>query len=99
MLAHCYDSVVADRLAVDRLRGYPHPMAPRNLENEIDDSVVEGLLAASETHLEIAHRWFRTKARLLGLERLDVTDTAAPIGDAASVSWEDGRALPPAGMW
>src|SRR5207248_1494157 len=47
--------------------------------------------AASEAHVEIGHRWFRTKARLLGLEQLDVIDSAAPIGDAASVTWEDAH--------
>jgi len=91
VLAHCYDSLVADRLAVDRLRGYSQPIAFRNLENQVEDNVVEGLLAASEAHVEIGHRWFRTKARLLGLEQLDVIDTAAPIGDAASVTWEDAH--------
>src|SRR6185312_1590004 len=47
------------------------PMAQTNLENELDAGVVEALLAASEAHVEIAHRWYRRKAALLGLERLD----------------------------
>ena len=28
VLAQCYDTIVADRLLVDRLRGYPEPMLP-----------------------------------------------------------------------
>src|SRR6476660_2077629 len=31
VLAHCYDSLVADRLAVDRLRGHEEPIDPANL--------------------------------------------------------------------
>jgi len=93
VIAQCYDALVADRLAVDRLRGYAEPMSWRNLENEIDDSVAEGLLAAAEAHVEIAHRWFRTKARLMDLERLDVIDSAAPVGEERSISWEDGHRL------
>lgn len=93
VLAHCYDSVVADRLAVDDLRGYADPITPRNLENELSDEVVEGLLAASEAHLAIAHRWFRRKAELLGLERLDVIDEAAPLDEAGSITWDEGRQL------
>ena len=31
VLAHCYDSLVADRLVDDRLRGFDGPMAQRNL--------------------------------------------------------------------
>jgi oligoendopeptidase F len=51
------------------------------------------LLAASEAHVGIAHRWFRTKAQLLGLERLDAVDVAAPAVEAASLPWDDGRRL------
>ena len=93
VLAHCYDSLVADRLAVDRLRGYSEPIAPRCLEDELDPAVVEGLLAAAEEHVADGHRWFRVKAGLLGLDRLDAVDTAAPIGADDSIGWESGRKL------
>ena len=93
VLAHCYDALVADRLAVDQLRGFSDPMAPRVLQDELDSAVVEGLLAAAEEHVEIGHRWFRAKADLLGLDRLDAIDTAAPIDADASMEWEAGRKL------
>ena len=93
VLAHCYDSLVADRLAVDRLRGHDDPMAQANLENEIDAGVVEALLAASEAHVEIAHRWFRRKAALLGLERLDAVDLHAAAAEERLLPWDDARRL------
>jgi oligoendopeptidase F len=93
VLAHCYDSLVADRLAVDRLRGHRDPMEQTNLVNEIDGDVVEGLLAAAEAHAEIGHGWFRTKAQLLGLDQLDAIDRVAPAVEAPLLSWEDGRRL------
>ena len=93
VLAHCYDSLVADRLAVDRLRGHDDPMAQANLENEIDAGVVEALLAASEAHVEIAHRWFRRKAALLGLERLDAVDLQAATVEERVLPWDDARRL------
>jgi oligoendopeptidase F len=93
VVAQCLDALVGDRLAVDRLRGYEDPMAHSLLENEVDTSIVEGLLAASEANVTVAHKWFRLKARLLGLERLDVVDLAAPPFDSPGVSWEDGRRL------
>jgi oligoendopeptidase F len=93
VLAHCYDSLVADRLAVDRLRGYADPMEPTNLANEIDGSVVEGLLSAAEAHAPIGHRWLRTKAKLLGLEKLDIIDFQASALDAPLLSWEDAHGL------
>ena len=93
VLAHCYDSVVADRLAVDRLRGHDDPIDPANLENELDGGLVEALLAASEAHVEIAHRWFRRKAGLLGLERLDAVDLQAGPLEARLLPWDEARRL------
>ena len=94
VIAHCYDSLVADRLAVDHLRGHDDPMEQTNLENEIDADVVEALLAASEAHVEIAHRWFRRKAALLGLERLDAVDLqAAAVEEGQLLPWDEARRL------
>ena len=93
VLAQCYDAVVADRLSVDRLRGHDDPMAARNLENEIDARVVEELLAAAEAHLGTGRRWFATKARLLGLERLDSIDLSAAAIEAPPLPWDQGRRL------
>ena len=93
VIAHCYDSLVADRLAVDRLRGHDDPMEQANLENEIDADVVEALLAASEAHVEIAHRWFRRKAALLGLERLDAVDLQAAAVEEPLLPWDEANRL------
>ena len=91
VLAQCYDAIVADRLALDGLRGYGDPMAERNLENEIDARVVEELMSAAERHVEVGHRWFEAKARLLGIDRLDAIDFSASAVEVAPLSWEQGR--------
>jgi oligoendopeptidase F len=93
VLAQSYDSLVADRLAVDRLRGHRDPMEPTNLMNEVDGSVVENLLAAAEAHTPLAHRWLRTKARLMGLEQLDSIDFSASALEAPMLPWEDARRM------
>src|SRR5262249_10409389 len=93
VLAHCYDSLVADRLAVDRLRGHADPMEPTNLMNEVDAAVVEAVLAGAEAHAEIARRWFRAKAGLLGLDRLDAVDYLVPSLGAPTLPWPEGRRL------
>jgi oligoendopeptidase F len=93
VLAQCYDSLVADRLAVDALRGYADPMEQRNLENELDPGVVEELLAACGARHDLAQRWFKVKARLLGLERLDTIDLVAPALDAPVIAWDEGHRL------
>jgi oligoendopeptidase F len=92
-LAHVYDTLVGDRLAMDKLRGYSGPMAPTHLRNELPESVVEAMLDAVERHYGIAHRWFGIKAGILGLDRLELHDQYAPIGDARSVDYPEAQRL------
>ncbi|HEY3614813.1 MAG TPA: M3 family oligoendopeptidase [Gaiellales bacterium] len=93
VLAHVYDSLVADRLVLDRVRGYTHPREPRDLDNELPSKAVDVLLSAVERHHHLAHRWFRHKARLLGLEKLSLGDQYAPLGSTRAVSYEDATSL------
>ena len=50
------------------------PREPRDLDNEIPSDAVDVLLSAVERHHHLAHRWFRHKANLLGLEKLSLGD-------------------------
>jgi oligoendopeptidase F len=93
VLAHCYDSLVADRLVDDRLRSYEGPMAQRNLGNELDTPVVEAMMSAIESRYGIAHRWYRRKAGLLGLERLHLADQYAPLGEGRSFPYAESREI------
>ncbi len=89
VLAACYDALVGDRLTVDRLRGFTNPMQPTNMGNELDDETVEAMLTATEESYGIGRRWFEAKARLLGLDKLELADQYAPIGEARAFSWPE----------
>jgi oligoendopeptidase F len=93
ILAHVYDSLVADRLVLDRVRGYKQPREPRDLDNELPSEAVDVLLAAVERHHHLAHRWFRHKAKLLGLDKLALGDQYAPLGSTRAVAYDDATAL------
>ena len=93
VLAHIYDSLVADRLVLDRVRGYKHPREARDLDNELPSEAVDVLLAAVERHHHLAHRWFRHKAKLLGLDKLALADQYAPLGSTRAVAYDDATAL------
>jgi oligoendopeptidase F len=92
-LAHCYDTLVGDRLTIDRLRGYSGPMQATHLRNELPAEVIDRMLDAVERHYPLAHRWFRAKARLLGLDRLSLADQYAPIGEARTLDYQEARAI------
>jgi oligoendopeptidase F len=89
VLAAAYDALVGDRLSIDRLRGYTNPMQPTNMNNELDDATVEAMMTATEEAYPIARKWFGAKARLLGLEQLELADQYAPIGEARAFSWPE----------
>ena len=85
--AACYDAIVGDRLSVDRLRGVPEPMQPTNRANELEEDVVEAMMAAVEENYPLARRWFVRKARALGLDKLQLADQYAPVGSERRVGW------------
>jgi oligoendopeptidase F len=89
VLAAAYDALVGDRLSTDRLRGYANPMQPTNMGNELDDETVEAMMTATEEAYPIARKWFEAKAGLLGLDRLELADQYAPIGEARPFSWPE----------
>ncbi len=89
VLAACYDALVGDRLGIDRLRGFEHPMRPTNMGNELDDATVDAMMAATEEAYGIGRKWFEAKARLLGLDRLELADQYAPTGEARRFSWDE----------
>jgi len=86
VLTFVYDTLVQDHLTIDRLRRFPHPMASRHVANEIDAEAVERMLAVTERNYGEAQRYFRVKARLLGLPRLALYDLYAPVGAEMSRS-------------
>jgi oligoendopeptidase F len=79
-LAFIFNTLVQDKAVEDRLRRYATPIAARNLANEIDGPSVEALLRACVDRYPLVARYYRLKARLLGLARLEDYDRYAPAG-------------------
>src|SRR5215212_10227804 len=89
-----FNTLLADKMVDDRLRGYPHWLASRNLSNEASDESVEALITAVRNRYELTRRWYRLKATLLGLDRLaDYDRMAAVTQENASVPWSEAREL------
>jgi oligoendopeptidase F len=92
-LAQVYDTLVGDRLATDKLRGHGDPMDRTHLRNELDGVVVNRMMEAVEAHYALAQRWFRAKAKILGLDGLELWDQYAPIGSGRGVAFLEARNL------
>jgi oligoendopeptidase F len=77
--AYLFNTLLADKAVDDRLRRYSHWLAARNLANEASDESVRALIEAVRGRYEIPRRWYRLKAKLLGLERLADYDRMAAV--------------------
>jgi oligoendopeptidase F len=77
--AFLFNTLLADKATDDRLRSYPSWLAARNLANEASDESVQALIEAVRARYEIPRRWYRLKARLLGVERLADYDRMAAV--------------------
>jgi oligoendopeptidase F len=83
-----------DKAVDDRLRDYPHWLAARNLANEASDESVSALVDAVRGRYELAQRWYRLKAQLLGIDRLaDYDRSAAVTQEDETFPWSAGRDL------
>lgn len=80
ILTYIYNTLIQDHQMKDRLRHYAHPMAQRNLSNQIEPEVVHTMLNVVETNYPLAQHYFALKARLLDLPQLELYDQYAPIG-------------------
>ncbi len=82
-LGEIYAARVRDWYAENvELRHFSSPIAVRNLSNDIPDEVVETLLKVTRQNISLFQRYFRFKAKALGMERLRRYDIYAPLDDA-----------------
>ncbi len=92
--ASIFNTVLADKAIDDRLRNYPSWVSARNLSNEASDESVQALIDAVVGRYDIARRWYRLKAEILGLDRLADYDRLASLAqDEVQVGWSEGTRL------
>lgn len=91
------------------LRKFSSAMSVRNLVNDIPDEAVDALLEVTRRNAKVFHRYFKIKAKLLGMEKLRRYDIYAPVAksdkkfdynDAAQMVFDSFRSFDPqiAGM-
>lgn len=80
ILGQMYQTVTRDWKSENLdLRKFQSAISVRNLGNDISDEVVDTLLGVSEENTRIFQRFFKMKAKVLGMEKLRRYDIYAPV--------------------
>ncbi len=83
ILGQMYQTVVRDwRNEEVTLRHHKSPISARNLGNDLPDEVIALLLKVAEKNTPIFQRFFKLKAKLLGMKKLRRYDVYAPVAKA-----------------
>jgi oligoendopeptidase F len=79
-----------------RWRKLPTAQASRHLSNQVEPEVVQALRdSVVAAYPDLSHRYYKLKAKWLGLEKLQFWDRNAPLpeADEAPISWTDARQI------
>lgn len=96
VLSLALNTLAFEKQVEDRWRRYPTPAASRHIANEVDADAVESLVAAVvESYPSVSHRYYRLKARVMGLPRLDYWDRNAPLDTSAprTFAWNEAQGM------
>ena len=88
------NTLAKDKEIEDGWRKFRSPMASRNLANQVEDEVVEALVAAvRESYGDLSHRYYAMKAKWFGQEKLNWWDRNAPLpgADSQVFSWDQAK--------
>ena len=88
------NTLAKDKEISDRWRGFEGLADSRHLANRVEREVVDALESAvAAAYPRLSHRYYRLKARMLGMERLHLWDRNAPLPDRpeALIGWDDAR--------
>jgi len=91
--AYVFNTLLQDKSVDDRMRSYPSWISSRNLANEATDESVEALIEAVRSRYDIAQRWYRLKARILGHRLKDYDRMASVASTESQMGWSAAKEL------
>ncbi|MBL8089847.1 MAG: M3 family oligoendopeptidase [Anaerolineales bacterium] len=72
------------------LRKFKSPIAARNLGNDVPDEAVDALLDVAKKNVGIFQRYFKMKAKYIGMKKIRRYDIYAPVAASKKTySWDD----------
>ena len=95
ILTHIFNTILADKMIMDRLRRFPDWVSSMNLDNEIDEKIVTALIEAVKNRYDIPQRYYRLKKELLGYDELFDYDRYCPLpfSPEKRITWDQGKEM------
>ncbi|MDR3439234.1 M3 family oligoendopeptidase [Telmatospirillum sp.] len=76
------NTLIKEKEIEDKWRRYPRADSSRNLSNQVEDGVVDALVAAVKgSYGRLSHRYYALKAKWFSVDALDYWDRNAPLPD------------------
>jgi oligoendopeptidase F len=94
LFSRVHNTLAKEKEIHDRWRKMPSPQHGRHLSNHVEPEVVEALRnAVVAAYPKLSHRYYRLKAKWMGLDTLQVWDRNAPlpIDTPKLVGWDEAR--------
>ncbi len=94
LFARVHNTLAKDKEIHDRWRKLPSPQMGRHLSNHVEPEVVEALRnAVVDAYPRLSHRYYKLKAKWMGLDTMEVWDRNAPLPmeDDRLVHWDEAR--------
>ena len=85
-----------DRYIEDNKRGFKRTMSSRNLDNDVEDSVVDALVkTVDEAMPQLTHRYYKWKAKQFGKIKIDWWDRNAPLPETVdkTIEWSEAKSI------
>ncbi|MEM8824753.1 MAG: M3 family oligoendopeptidase, partial [Pseudomonadota bacterium] len=92
--ARVHNTLAKEKEITDRWRKLPTPQASRHISNHVEPEVVEALRnAVVAAYPRLSHRYYKLKAKWLGLDKLQVWDRNAPLPmeETRTIQWDEAR--------
>lgn len=86
------NTLAKDKEIEDKWRQFKRPVSSRNLANQVEDDVVDALVkAVKQSYPKLSHRYYKLKAKWMGVEALDFWDRNAPLprDDDRLIPWNE----------
>lgn len=92
--AYALNSIKGTSISLEKRRSWNSPIERSCATARINEKILSALISTLEKNLPVFRSYLKTKARLLGVEKLAFFDIFAPVGKAeSSYSLEDARRI------